>query len=247
MSRLFKYSFATICVSVVFSMVTLSNDSARDPAITIASVDAAPVYSENGTGAFNKILHKLIEGYGGPVNIVFYPTERLRRDNDLTKARCLYIITENVSANRSRRVEREFIGPINKIALVVYTRKDLPEVQTIEDLSQLSIATDAHVAKAINRMGIKETFAIHGQSRLIDMLMKGRVSALIGFDYGLDMVIKSSNNGTSVKKNNLRLTEMNTGLRCNQNEHTKPFSKHVKMKLQSIKDSGWLSETLKSN
>jgi len=245
--RSFKLTAAIIIFGLSWAASAQNDDATASPAISIASLQEPPINSEDGEGVYNAILDKLIDGYNGPVNVTFFPIERLHRAVNSGQAHCFYIANDNTPPDNLRLLNHEFIGPIDSLSIVAYIRKDAPDIKTLANLKLLTVAADFNILGFINKLGIKETFALQNQSQLVNMLEKGRVSVLLGYDFGLDAIIKMTGRTDKIKKASLRLKSINTGMSCIVNDHTSVFSAHVKTKLKAIRDSGWLERTFKNH
>ena len=247
MFRLLKHTIAVITVCLSWTWGAQGDDATASPAISIASLHEPPINSEDGNGVYNAILDKLIDGYNGPVNVTFFPIERLHRAVNTGKAHCFYIANDNTPPDNLQLLNHKFIGPISNLTIVAYTRIDAPDIKTLANLKLYTVAADFNIVGFINKLGIKETFALQNQSQLVNMLEKGRVSVLIGYDIGLDAIIKMTGRNDKIKKASLQLKTLHTGMSCIENDRTAFFSAHVKTKLKAIRDNGWLERTIKSH
>lgn len=221
-------------------------DHVRD--IRIGSMSIPFAYEQNGSGVYNQILDKLVEGYEGKMDVTFFPSNRLTRAIETRQIDCLYISTESV-ANRgnpdSPYRELEFIGPVNTVSVVVYLPADAADITDISQLEGKKIASDVNLVALINSMGIQDDFHLQSQLQMIEMLVAGRVDALIGYDFDLDFLTKRQGVRSALKKASIRLQTIGDGIACFKNDKIKPFRNHLKGRLKTLTNSGWLDEALK--
>lgn len=245
--------FTLICLIVVshFSIAArASNEEAttNHSDISIGSMSIPFAYEQNGDGVYNQIFNRLVEGYQGQIDITFYPSNRLSRAIEARQIDCLYIATESVANNggaNSPYRELEFIGPVNLVSVVVYLPTDAADVSEVSQLEGLKIASDVNLVPFINGLGIEEDFDLQSQIQMIEMLVAGRVDALIGYDFDLDFLTRKQGVRDQLKKASIKLLTIGDGIACFSNEKIKPFRDHMKARLKDMTDSGWLDEALK--
>lgn len=242
---------ARIIAVCFFSTAAMGSE---DPApgtqadVAIGSMSIPFAYEQNGAGVYNQIFDKLVEGYQGNIDVTFYPSNRLSRAVETRQIDCLYIATENVANNggaNSPYRELEFIGPVNLVSVVVYLPASSDDITNIDQLDGLKIASDVNLVPFINGLGIQEDFDLQSQLQMIEMLVAGRVDALIGYDFDLDFLTKKQGVRNQLKKASIRLLTIGDGIACFSNEKMKPFRDHMKAQLKQMSDSGWLDEALK--
>lgn len=248
--KLQHYMALAILVSAIttlFSRAALSQD-APEPDINVGSMSIPFAYEQNGTGVYNTIYDKLIEGYSGTVNTTFLPSNRLTRALSNRQMDCMYIATDRIASkgeDDSAYRDLEFIGPVNTISVVAYLPKSSPDITNIEQFSGLKIASDVNLVDFLNNLGIKDDFHLQSQVQMIDMLVAGRVDALIGFDFDLDFLSNKRGVRDQLKKATIRMDTMGDGIACFKKPETAAFRTHMRNRLQVITDSGWLDEVLK--
>ncbi|MBO6506123.1 MAG: ABC transporter substrate-binding protein [Kordiimonadaceae bacterium] len=239
--------FATTC----WSIAATADDkpiASNHIDVSVGSMSIPFAYEQNGTGVYNQIFDKLVEGYEGTVDVTFFPSNRLSRAVEGRQIDCLYIATESVANNggaNSPYRELEFIGPVNLVSVVVYLPANADDVNEITDLQGLKIASDVNLVPLINRLGIQEDFDLQSQIQMIELLVAGRVDALIGYDFDLDFLTRKQGVRDQLKKASIKLLTIGDGIACFSNERLKPFRDHMKARLKHMTDSGWLDDALK--
>ena len=84
--------------------------------------------------------------------------------------------------------------------------------------------------------------SLQSQVQMIDLLVKGRIDAMIGFDYDLDLLVKELNYQDKLKKTSIVFSEEQDGMTCYANSKTKLFRDIVKKNLQKAHDTGFLNK-----
>lgn len=238
-----------LCVCVSTSGRVAAYDAAAGtPKIIVGSMTIPFAYEKGGTGVYNQIFDQMIAGYQGVIDVTFYPSNRLSRAIEHRQIDCMYIAADTIAAERpegSPYRDLEFIGPVNTISVVVYLQQSTPDVARIEQLDQMQIASDVNLVPFINELGIKEAFNLQSQLQMIEMLVAGRVDALIGYDFDLDFLTRKQGVKDKLKKASIRLNTLDDGIACFKNEKTAAFRTHLRNQLRVITDSGWLDDALK--
>jgi len=225
-----------------------SNAQGSEEAITIASMTIPFAYDESGEGVYNDVLNQLVKGYEGPFKVTFLPAARLDRAMKMQQTDCIYISADTDmerGENNEGYAKYRFIGPINTISIVVYTRADDPDISETEQLDNMVVASDVNLVRFINALGIQEDHKLQSQIQMIKMLAAGRADALIGYDFDLDFLTKKLNLQDQLKKASIRLDEVDDGISCLRNEKTERFFTHVTKRLKILQDNGWLDEAFK--
>lgn len=248
-----KTVLAGLAASVVGGLLVHQASALQDteggvqPTIDVASMSIPFAYEQNGTGVYNQIYDKLIEGYGGGTNVTFFPSNRLTRALQLRQTDCVYIATENITNqgdSASAYRDLEFIGPVNTVSVVVYLPRSAPDITSIEQLEGKKIASDVNLVSFINSLGIQDDFHLQSQIQMIEMLVAGRVDALIGFDFDLDFLSKKQGVRDQLKKATIRLDTIGDGIACFKDDKTTQFRAHLRQRLKELSDSGWLDDAL---
>lgn len=225
-----------------------NGDDTAAAGISVASMSIPFAYEPDGTGVYNHIYDKLLEGYEGPVQVTFLPSARLSRALRLRQTDCIYIATETLpdqGAEDSVYRDLEFIGPVNTVSVVVYTSAEAPDITEPGQLSELSVASDVNLVSFINSLGIQEDFSLQSQLQMIEMLVAGRVDALVGYDFDLDFLSAKQGVRQQLRKATIRLDTVGDGFACFKNEKTTSFRKHLRGRLKLLSDTGWLDKILK--
>ncbi len=238
---------ATALALVAYIAVpTLAQNS--PPVIEIASMTIPFAYEQNGDGVYNDVFNKLIDGYEGPVNVTFLPAARLDRAMQRQTTDCVYI-SADTDANRGDADagynNYKFIGPVNSVAVVVYTAAEAPDITAASQLNDLIVASDFNLVRLINSLGVKEDHKLQSQTQMIKMLTAGRVDALIGYDFDLDFLTKKLGVRNQLRKATIRLDEVDDGISCLRNDKTEAFFSHVTMQIKLLQDTGWFDEAFK--
>lgn len=249
MIRAIKFFCLAFCS--LFSIEVIANEETASFShvdISVGSMSIPFAYEQNGDGVYNQIFNRLVEGYEGRIDITFFPSNRLSRAVEARQIDCLYIATETIANNgdaNSPYRELEFIGPVNLVSVVVYLPADAADITEIDQLKGLSIASDVNLVPFVNDLGIQEDFDLQSQIQMIEMLVAGRVDALIGYDFDLDFLTRKQGVRGQLKKASIKLLTIGDGIACFSNEKIKPFRDHMKARLKDMTDSGWLDEALK--
>jgi ABC-type amino acid transport substrate-binding protein len=212
---------------------TLSNQSDKYPTIQIGSQEIPMAYWEGGDGDYNKILDYILADYPGKVEITFLPSTRLTKfftEGDLD---CTYVSTDGF------REGAEFIGPINTISVTAYTRNELPDISKPEDLQSIPFAIDVNLVDLVKRNALKPAMSLQSQEQMIDLLAKGRIDALVGYDYDLDLLVKEMNHTDKLKKASVVFAELKDGMMCHKTEKTKLFRNIVMKNILKAEKEGF--------
>lgn len=237
---------ATLSSAILFN--SASNAQQEADAISIASMTIPFAYDENGDGVYNDVFDQLVEGYEGPVKVTFLPAARLDRAMKLKQTDCIYISADtdrDRGDNNTGYGDYKFIGPVNTISVVVYTKASAPDISETKQLDDLIVASDVNLVRFINALGIQEDHKLQSQIQMIKMLAAGRADALIGYDFDLDFLTKKLGIRDQLKKASIRLDKVNDGISCLRNEKTERFFTHVTRRLKTLQDNGWLDEAFK--
>lgn len=221
----------------------IADDSAQD--IKVASMEIPYVYQEKGSGVYNHVLNRLIDGYGGTVQTIFYPSARYNKVMIGRAADCDYIATDALDRWQEHGVkpsELEFIGPINTLSVVVYIPADAADVTTVAEIQKLSIASDVNLLQTIHQHGIQEVFALQDQRQMLKLVAIKRIQGLIGYDFDLNFLSHHMGLRKKLKKASVILDTVDDGIVCFKNENTAAFRTHLRSRLDEISDSGWLDE-----
>lgn len=243
---LISVSFST-AVQPAEMLASESKDTAH-PNLEIASMEIPHAYEPDGSGVYNEIFKKLTEGYGGDLNISFYPSARYNRVMTSRSADCDYIATDHLGRWENQGItaqELEFIGPVNTLFVVLYIPAGAPDVTTIDEIKSLTLASDVNLLNVIHNLGIKEKFALQSQTQMLNLLAIGRISGLVGYDFDLDFLSQKMGVADKMKKATIRLSKLNDGIVCFKTQRTAPFRAHLWKNLENIKASGWLINALK--
>lgn len=223
---------------------------ADEPDISVASMEIPVAYTAAGTGVYNRIFTRLIEGYQGNVDVTFLPSARFNRAIVSRTVDCDYIAINRMDRWKSKGIapqELEFIGPVSSLEVVVYLPAEADDVSTVADLSALSLASDVNLLDTVHAHGLKATFALQSQPQMLSMLAARRIDALVGYDFDLDFLSKRMGLATEFRKASLRLATVHDGLVCFKNEKTAAFRSHVRQALAEIQISGWLDAAFAGN
>lgn len=234
--------------AIGLTLAPTSNAQDSEQAITIASMTIPFAYDEKGEGVYNDVFDQLVKGYEGPLKVTFLPAARLDRAMKMQQTDCIYIAADtDVERGEGNEgyAKYKFIGPVNTISIVVYTRADYPDISETEQLDNLVVASDVNLVRFINALGIQEDHKLQSQIQMIKMLAAGRVDALIGYDFDLDFLTKKLDLKNQLKKASIRLDEVDDGISCLRNEKTERFFTHVTARLKILQDTGWLDEAFK--
>lgn len=237
---------AALSLAAPFNIASRAQDT--ENAITVASMTIPFAYDENGEGVYNDVFNKLVEGYGGPIKVTFLPAARLDRAMKLRQTDCIYISADtdkDRGDGNTGYADYKFIGPVNTISVVVYTRDEAPDISKIEQLDNLVVASDVNLVRFINSLGIQEDHKLQSQVQMIKMLAAGRADALIGYDFDLDFLSKKIGIHRELKKASIRLDRVDDGISCLRNLKTERFFTHITERLKILQDTGWLHEAFK--
>ncbi len=247
LQRYMALAILASAINMLFSRDILSQEAAT-PDINVGSMSIPFAYEQNGSGVYNTIYNKLLEGYSGEVKTTFLPSNRLTRALVNRQMDCMYIATDRIVSkgeDGSAYRDLDFIGPVNTISVVAYLPKSSPDITDVDQLKGLKIASDVNLVDFLDQLGVEDDFHLQSQLQMIDMLVAGRVDALIGFDFDLDFLSKKRGVRDQLKKATIRLDSMGDGIACFDNPKTTEFRAHIRKRLQDITDSGWLDDTLK--
>ena len=218
------------------------------PTIEIGSMTIPFAYEQNGEGVYNDVFNKLTEGYDGPINVTFLPAARLDRAMKRHSIDCVYI-SADTDVDRGDADDGyndyRFIGPINTVSVVVYTAADAPDITAASQLNSLVVASDVNLVRFINSLGVEEDHKLQSQTQMIRMLAAGRVDALVGYDFDLDFLTRKLGVGDQLKKASIRLSVVDDGISCLQNEKTGRFLNHITTRIKSLREKGWFDEVFK--
>lgn len=213
------------------------------PTISVASMEIPFAYHKDGNGVYNQVLERLTKGYSGGLDITFYPSARYNKVMIERAADCDYIAIDKLDRWAEHGVmpdELEFIGPINTLSVVVYVPKDAPDVSTVAQLRELSVASDVNLLPTVHGHGVKEVFALQDQRQMLKLVAIRRIEGLIGYDFDLDFLSRHMKLRNRVKKASLRLDSLVDGIVCFRNDRTEAFRNHLRTELEDIQASGWL-------
>lgn len=244
----FRRHAASAWLFSTFASFGLAAQSAPVNDISVASMSIPFAYEQQGNGVYNQIYDKLTEGYEGPVRVTFLPPNRLSRAIQTRQTDCIYIATDAMASHNatdSSYRDLEFIGPVNQVSVVVYTMADTPDITEKSQLAGMKVASDVNLVPFISSLGIKDDFHLQSQLQMLEMLVAGRVDALIGYDFDLDFLSKKQGVRDKLRKASIRLDTVGDGFACFKNEKTARFRSHLKSRLKTLTDSGWLDEALK--
>ncbi len=214
----------------------------EDP-ITVASMEIPYAYEENGEGVYHTVLAKLTEGYEGQINVNFVPSARFNRLITNRAVDCDYIGTDKTDRwvnDGIKADELEFIGPIRTLYVSVYVPAGKPIPKDIADLNNFNLASDVNLLQTIHKLGIKEKFSLQSQTQMLNLLSIGRINALIGYDFDLDLLAPKLGVQDKIVKTSLKLDKLVDGIVCFKTERTAKLRKHMREKLDEITKSGWL-------
>lgn len=237
---------AVLSLVLPFNIAAMAQDT--EDAITVASMTIPFAYEESGEGVYNDVFNQLVDGFEGPIKVTFLPAARLDRAMKLKQTDCIYISAETDTDRGEGDTgygDYKFIGPINTISVVVYTRAGAPDISDVAQLDNLVVASDVNLVRFINSLGIQEEHKLQSQIQMIKMLTAGRADALIGYDFDLDFLTKKLGVQRDLKKASIRLDVVDDGISCLRNEKTERFFNHVTGRLKTLQDTGWLEEAFK--
>ncbi len=240
-------SLASAVFYVNWFSTAVADDAAQD--MKVASMEIPYAYQENGSGVYNRVFNRLIEGYSGTVHTVFYPSARYNKVMIGRATDCDYIATDALDRWQHHGIspsELEFIGPINTLSVVVYIPADATDVTTISDIKKLSIASDVNLLQTVHRHGIEEVFALEDQRQMLRLVAIKRIQGLIGYDFDLDFLSQHMGLRKKLKKASVILDTVDDGIVCFKNKDTAAFRKHLRSKLEEVSGSGWLEEIFSS-
>ncbi|UTW55157.1 ABC transporter substrate-binding protein [Kordiimonas sp. SCSIO 12610] len=234
------FVLTTLCLGIALSPV-ISQDivdktSSQHPDIKIGSQEIPKAYWEGGDGDYNKVLDYLIAGYPGKVEVTFLPSSRLNRFLDSGLVDCSYI---SVTPNSETM---EFIGPTNTISVTAYTRNGLKDIKKPDDLISIPFAIDVNLKSIARQHDLEPAMSLQSQTQMISLLAKGRIDALVGYDYDLDLLVSELNYTDQLKKTSIKFAEFEDGMTCHRTEKTQKFREIVKQNLIKARETGFLRE-----
>lgn len=243
MQFLKKICLITSIITPIYSgTVDAQNLSEADlkstyPTIKIVSQEIPKAYWKDGSGDYNQILNYLIHGYPGDIEISFLPSSRAMKTFDTKNADCSFV---DLAGNHQEATE--FLGPTNTITVTAYTRAELPDIRSPADMRNIDFAIDVNLRETANEHNLKATMSLQSQEQMIDLLVKGRIDAMIGFDYDLDLLVKELNYEDKLKKASVIFSEEQDGMLCHANPKTKLFRDIVRKNLQKAIETGFLDK-----
>jgi hypothetical protein len=216
----------------------------KSPDITVSAQEIPMAYWQGGDGHYNKIFDLMVDGYGGTVKTTFLPSERSIRMFVSKEADCSYIHTSNLSQYNDLGINPNnliFIGPINEINVTAYVQTGSDDIKALEDLKGKTFAADVNLVDFIRSQGVKESMALQSQVQMIELLAKGRVDALVGWDYDLDLLVKKLNLEDKLQPTSMNLDPLVDGMVCHRNDKTKEFVKAAQTQLNHATSNGTLA------
>lgn len=237
---------ALLTLGLGFQDPALSDDTKRT--ISIAGQKIPALYVPDGTGVYNKALDLLLEGFDGAVDVKFLPSQRVIKSFRDQTHDCTFVATDTANdfiqkGKDSGRID--FIGPVNTIAIAAYTRKGLPNIEKAADLEGRLFASDVNVTDRLAKEhGLTPFIAVQDQEKMLTLLYRGRVEALIGFDYDTDILIKKLGYKNDIYKTSFVLMEFRDGFMCHVNDSTQDFLAHLRAKLETLTANNTLKDLL---
>jgi ABC-type amino acid transport substrate-binding protein len=210
-----------------------TDKSGKYPTIKIGSQEIPKGYWEGGNGDYNKILDYLLEGYPGKVEVTFLPSTRLTKFFEEGDLDCTYVSTDSL------REGAEFIGPVNTISVTAYTRNELPDITKPEELKNIPFAIDVNLVGVAERNKLEPAMSLQSQEQMVDLLVKGRIDALVGYDYDLDLLTKEMKHTDKLKKTSIVFYELKDGMSCHATDRTKLFRDTVKQNISEAHAEGF--------
>jgi hypothetical protein len=236
----FCYTFALIilmnCKATHGQNFNKPTPEIQYPLIKIGSQEIPKAYWENGNGDYNKVLDYLIAGYPGKVEVTFLPSSRLNRFFNEGIVDCLYV---SVKKNRT---DVEFLGPTNKVTITAYVRNDHADIQTPQDLSDIPFAIDFNLKTFAENHSLSPSLSLQSQIQMIDLLAKGRIDALVGYDYDLDLLVKEMDYANQLKRASIKFAEFEDGMTCHKTEKSKTFREMVRTNIIKAQKTGFLKK-----
>ncbi len=234
------------CISALIILISCGTVHGQDfnkpvpetqyPLIKIGSQEIPKAYWENGNGDYNKILDYLIAGYPGKVEVTFLPSSRLTRFLNEGAIDCSYISVKN------NRTDIEFLGPTNKISITAYVRNDHPDIRNPKDLSGVPFAIDVNLKPFAEKLSLSPSMSLQSQTQMIDLLAKGRIDALVGYDYDLDLLVKEMNYANQLRRASITFAGFEDGMACHKTEKTKKFRELIKANIVKAQKTGFFKK-----
>ncbi|GEM_PF-3919822 len=216
----------------------------KSPDITVSAQEIPMAYWQGGDGHYNKVFDLMVEGYGGTVKTTFLPSERSIRMFINNEADCSYVHTSGLEQYSEYGIDPEeliFIGPINEISVTAYVQTGSPDIQAPEDLKGKMFAVDVNLVEFIRSQGITESMALQSQVQMIELLAKGRVDALVGWNYDLDLLVKKLNLRDELQTTSMHLNNLVDGMVCHKNGKTTEFIETARKQLGRATSNGTLT------
>ena len=237
-----------LAISLFFTSTCAVFAQEKNPDIAVASMEIPKAYTPSGEGVYNLVFNKMIEGYEGDVDVSFYPSARYNRVMISRQADCDYIATDKLDRWADKGIapaELEFIGPVNQLEVVIYVPMHAADIQSVDQLKGLNLASDVNLLNTIHALGIQETFALQSQTQMLNLLGVNRIDALIGYDFDLDLLAREMGLTEKVKKSTLRLATLSDGIVCFKTARTEAFRSHLRERFEALDKAGWFENAFK--
>ncbi len=218
--------------------------AADAPTMRIVSLEIPYTYQPGGSGPYNQVFDRLVDGYAGDVVVDFLPSGRARRTFLEPDRHCLFVSTDSFMDPDAPGSTVEFIGPVLTLSVTAYVRADGPPLSAPADLRTTPFAIDVNLRRIAREHGLEPLFSIQDQVQMVELLTQGRVEALVGFDYDLELISNRLNVRDKVRPTALVFETTSDGITCKTTPETAAFRALLRKNLDVISSSGWLEKTL---
>lgn len=226
----------TLLAMVLLAVSTVC--AAADRVIIMPAME--PYFSADGNARYQRLMTEILRRSGNDISIEHYPLARAILNFDQNKKACI---------PGARKLAFGFLGydvidagiAINKLNVVIATRKSDPQITSTAALRNRSVA--ALLGQALGVYGIPvSTLTIHYVSSLeqaVKLLEKGRVQAIVGTATGL-LPHRSALNFDR----NRPVFSIDENIICHPGTESEAFLRSIRPAIQSMRQDGSLKSIL---